>query len=82
MRINSSQLTTIGFKSPRLRVSVTYPVVLIVQAISKLLGQISGVSSMHQKKEKSFINIHMPTGLRYSPKHVYHSVLDFYLGEH
>ena len=46
-------VTALGFKSPRLKVSVTYPVVLIMQAISQLLGQISGVSSLHQNKEKS-----------------------------
>jgi len=46
-------VTTLGFKSPRLKVSVTCPDVLIMQAISKLLGQISGVSSIHQNKEKS-----------------------------
>jgi hypothetical protein len=46
-------VTTLGFTSPRLKVSVTYPVVLIMQAVSKLLGRISGVSSMHQNKEKS-----------------------------
>jgi hypothetical protein len=46
-------VTTLGFKSPRLKVSVTYPVVLIMQSVSKVLGQISGVSFMHQNREKS-----------------------------
>jgi len=75
-------VTTLGFKSPRLKVSVTYPLVLIMQAISKLLDRFQERVPCTETRKRVCINVRPPTVLRYNQTHVDLSALDFYLGGH